>query len=352
MGNKRRPKGYWDIFENCKKEIELYSSIKEFRESNSGARRKIKLNGWEFLYEFYEHRNFPNTWTKQKCADIAKDCTNVRDFRKISEVAYRKTIGNDWFDEICNHFDPLGNKTLRMIYFVDFGNGIGYVGLTCDFKQRMKEHLSYGPVYRYHIETGITPKFYEVTGYTDKKEAQKNESYYEKQYKELGYTLLNTAKTGALGSDVKWTYDACELEAKKYNSRVDYQKNSGSSYDRARKEGWLNNICKHMDYLCVPSDYYTEEDIFNIAKKYKTFKEFRTKEDAAYRFSIKLKIKEQIKSLLTVQWSKKQVLNLETGIYYDSVMEASIAHGVKYDNLKVWLRTNSKKNTTSLISVL
>ena len=268
MESKRKPKGYWDNFENCKREIELYSSIKEFREANSGARGRIKKNGWEFLYDHYEHRTLPNTWTKQKCADIAKDCNNVRDFRNISEVAYRKTIGNDWFDEICDHFEPLGNSTLRMIYFVDFGNKVGYIGLTCDFSRRMKEHLSYGPVHQYYIKTGITPKFCEITDYVDKKLAKKNESYYEQHYKNLGYTLLNSAKTGALGGNgVIWTYDACKLEAKKYSSRVDYQKNSGSSYDRARKEGWLDDICKDMVYPLKGGNNHNSKKVLNVITK-------------------------------------------------------------------------------------
>ena len=38
----------------------------------------------------------------------------------------------------------------------------------------------------------------------------------------------------------------CEKEAKKYNKRYEYQKNSGSSYNSAFKNGWLDEICNHM----------------------------------------------------------------------------------------------------------
>ena len=41
---------------------------------------------------------------------------------------------------------------------------------------------------------------------------------------------------------VKWTYDACCEESKKYKSRSEFRKNSGSAYDRARKQGWLDSF--------------------------------------------------------------------------------------------------------------
>lgn len=41
---------------------------------------------------------------------------------------------------------------------------------------------------------------------------------------------------------VKWTYDACCEESKKYKSRSEFRKNSGSAYNRARSQGWLDKF--------------------------------------------------------------------------------------------------------------
>ena len=43
-----------------------------------------------------------------------------------------------------------------------------------------------------------------------------------------------------------WTKERCAVEALKYNTRSEYQNNSGSSYESARKNKWLIEICGHM----------------------------------------------------------------------------------------------------------
>lgn len=43
-----------------------------------------------------------------------------------------------------------------------------------------------------------------------------------------------------------WSKEHCRNEALKYNYRSDFQKNSGGAYQIARKNGWLNDISKHM----------------------------------------------------------------------------------------------------------
>jgi hypothetical protein len=43
-----------------------------------------------------------------------------------------------------------------------------------------------------------------------------------------------------------WTKEKCYEEALKYKTRTTYQKSNHSSYEVARKNKWLNEICKHM----------------------------------------------------------------------------------------------------------
>ena len=44
--NKNKPKGYWDIFENCKKETELYTTPRDFRLSEPFGYNVCKKHGW------------------------------------------------------------------------------------------------------------------------------------------------------------------------------------------------------------------------------------------------------------------------------------------------------------------
>ena len=43
-----------------------------------------------------------------------------------------------------------------------------------------------------------------------------------------------------------WTKERCKEETLKYNTRSEFQKGSESAYQAARKNGWLDDICKHM----------------------------------------------------------------------------------------------------------
>ena len=43
-----------------------------------------------------------------------------------------------------------------------------------------------------------------------------------------------------------WTKERCQEEALKYESRLDFAKNSGGAYYKASKNNWLNDICSHM----------------------------------------------------------------------------------------------------------
>lgn len=50
-----------------------------------------------------------------------------------------------------------------------------------------------------------------------------------------------------------WTKDNCRLEAKKYSSRSDFMRLSGSAYNVALKNEWVDEICAHMG---SPADGY------------------------------------------------------------------------------------------------
>jgi len=43
-----------------------------------------------------------------------------------------------------------------------------------------------------------------------------------------------------------WNYENCKNEALKYNMRSHFMKNEAGSYNSARKNGWLDEICSHM----------------------------------------------------------------------------------------------------------
>jgi hypothetical protein len=63
----------------------------------------------------------------------------------------------------------------------------------------------------------------------------------------------------------------------------------------------------------------------------------------------RLKMREQ--KLGSKSPTAKLVFNIKTNIFYDTILEAAEFHNIPYDNLKYWLKVNSKKNKTGLILV-
>lgn len=43
-----------------------------------------------------------------------------------------------------------------------------------------------------------------------------------------------------------WNKERCRLEALKYSNRSEFSKQSNGAYTAALKNGWLDEICKHM----------------------------------------------------------------------------------------------------------
>lgn len=89
-----------------------------------------------------------------------------------------------------------------------------------------------------------------------------------------------------------WSEERCQEEALKYKSRNEFQIGSRSAYIISLRKGWLNKICSHMNYKCnnmtVRSTiYWTKINCHNEAMKYETRNEFRKKSHIAYLISRK-----------------------------------------------------------------
>lgn len=87
---------------------------------------------------------------------------------------------------------------------------------------------------------------------------------------------------------ISWTLELCKKEAKKYQTRTEWQKQS-PSYQTALKNGWLNECCKHM-YTPKPYNFkWSLDNCIKEAKKYKTRTEFNKKSSGAYDAALRNK---------------------------------------------------------------
>ena len=135
----------------------------------------------------------------------------------------------------------------RFIYsLVNHDQKVVYVGLSVNvksrFTQHMRQHKELIKIHKSHglsIESSKTPYSESVAG---EKEREKI-----REWNGLGYRLLNIAPGGSLGGDVlKWDKPACLIDAKRFQTRMDWQLNSPSAYHSARKNAWLGECCSHM----------------------------------------------------------------------------------------------------------
>jgi hypothetical protein len=98
-----------------------------------------------------------------------------------------------------------------------------------------------------------------------------------------GWTLLNNSKGGEIGGNAQiWTMEACQKDAKKYKTKRDWRKSSGSAHHAAYRHGWVAKCCGHMILLERPKGYWTFERCKQIASKDKTVKDWSSHNSYAY----------------------------------------------------------------------
>lgn len=121
-----------------------------------------------------------------------------------------------------------------------------------------------------------------------------------------------------------WTKERCLKEAKKYNTQFDWNKNSGSSYFAANREGWLRQCCRHMKKQ-KPKGYWTKERCFKEAKKYKTTTKWIRANKSSYDISQRNGWFEEFTSHM-----------IKKGGYYGWNIEDCINSAKKYKTRNKW----------------
>jgi len=85
-----------------------------------------------------------------------------------------------------------------------------------------------------------------------------------------------------------WTKENCLQESLKYKTRGEFYKGSGSAYESSRKNGWLDEVCGHMEELRIPYGHWTiKENCRKESLKYKTRGEFQKGSSGAHYSSRK-----------------------------------------------------------------
>jgi len=79
-----------------------------------------------------------------------------------------------------------------------------------------------------------------------------------------------------------WTKEQCKIEALKYKTKNEFCKNSGSAYGASLKNKWIDEICSHMIKIKHEKEYWTKEQCKNEALKYNSRTEYNLKCVSSY----------------------------------------------------------------------
>jgi len=238
----------WTL-DRCSEEARKYTTRGEFNKGSS-AYKAAYINNW--LDDICGHMISPykpsGYWNKEHCAEEALKYTSRHAFSAGIGSAYNAALLNGWLDDICGHM-------------VERKKPNGY--WTKD--RCIEEALKYTT--RSGLEAGSSGAYNAAlqNGWMDD-----ICGHMEEKKKPAGY----------------WNRDRCAEEALKYTTRQAFSNDSGGSYNVSRRNGWLDDICGHMEERRKPNGYWTKERCAEEALKYTTRCAFRVDNGGAYRIAL------------------------------------------------------------------
>lgn len=289
----RRPNGYWTK-EKCHDAALKCKNKTEFRDKYGSANFTAIKNGW--IDDICSHMDIlkhnGEYWIYEICKELALKCKSRTEFHGYYYAAHKVSLKNNWLDDICSHMKPT-NKNKRCIYAYEFSDNHVYVGLTYNLKNRhnrhMKNYKDNSAVNNYMKLSNIEPKLIQLTDYLNIKEAKNKEKYFVEKYKNENWIILNTAKTGSIGGiTMKWTKEECYKKALKCKTKTEFYKKYASASGSALKNGWIDEICSHMNEIYVKRGYWNDyNNCLNEAIKQKTRTNFRKYGSGAFKSAVK-----------------------------------------------------------------
>lgn len=192
--------------------------------------------------------------------------------------------------------------TIHLIYgYFDEENKYCYIGLTKDINRRHLEHQRklngkvnecYDSVMTYFISINKPlPEPVILISNLTPREAQEKEAYYIEYYRSEGYSIINIAKAGSLGGsgiESYWTYENCEAEAKKYETRTQFHYGSPRAYVVCSQNGWLDTFLWFVEngQQQLPFGYWSKEKCEETARKYTKLSDFVNNHERAYKVAL------------------------------------------------------------------
>jgi len=260
----------------CAAEAAKYANRSDFFRKNPRAYSAALNNGW--LDDVTTHMVFlrkpEGYWTQEKCAEVAGRYLVRKEFQDKEKGCYIFALRRGWLDAICSHMKRQGNRIERHIYIIFSREGRrAYVGLTSNKQTRLNQHRLHGR----HVVQSLLAGRHKViwSNLIGRDDAAILEDDLIERLRAKGFDVVNARKGGTLGGDtLVWNFDACLAEAQKYTSRSAFWRGSKGAYASSRKNGWVEQVCAHMVRLKEPNGTWHKERCAEEAKKHQSRSEF------------------------------------------------------------------------------
>ena len=132
----------------------------------------------------------------------------------------------------------------------------------------------------------------------------------------------------------KWTYEKVLESAKKFNHIFDWELGDRNAYRAAKIRGWFKEATAHMTKKIRKAftTKYTDDDIFAIALKFNTPREWYTESPSTYSLAHQRNIVGKATAHMQRQIAK-------AGTYTEEVIKNS---ALKYSSIKEWIQNEPK----------
>ena len=304
----------WDA-KTALEEVHKYKTLREAKNKAASAYNACVRLGLIEVLETTPHRS---AWTKNECQAVALKYKTRSEFAKNDGGAYNAAFKKKWLEDICSHMTYgamwlgvqyihryLLSRDIKYIAEKKFKDSFEISRYSFDFylpteniiiEHHGTQHLIgwYGKGHRGDDLAAIQRRdefkrqwakskeiFYIEIGEWEYKTEKDLIALLDTQIKKHteGFNPsirpLTDAENTKIASRIKWTKEACQFEALRYQTRVDFFTQSLSAYSAAHKRGWLDEICGHMTLQRNPNDTWkTKEACFAEAKKYRSKTKF------------------------------------------------------------------------------
>lgn len=229
------------------------------------------------------------------------------------------------------------------VYKITSPSGRIYIGSSKDLKLRLRDYMSLHcskqrKIYNSLKKYGANNHNFEVLCYCEEKDLLKLESQYGMEYdclnkKNLNISLPKSDSKYKTYSDEELMLRSLRSTGKKHTEKTKQkisEKNKGNKHSLGHK---------HTQETKKKISNYHKGNKYNLGKKYSLERIEKAKLS-------RLPLSKESK--LKMGARRKIVLNIETGIYYDSLKDASLSIGMKKATLSSML-LGKNKNKTSFI---